>query len=147
MYIREPDDFASDFEVAKGCFVGKSELLDQWEEKIHQEFGNDLYIVRADDHFLELLNPKVNKGNGLKELTEKPSEETPENTPNQSQDQQNNQITGTEKPVGNNNANNDSQTSSTTVVKTNDQTALLPIVCMLGVSIVGIVLLKRRNNY
>lgn len=71
LYIREPDDFASDFEVAKGCFVGKSELLDQWEEKIHQEFGNDLYIVRADDHFLELLNPKVNKGNGLKELTEK----------------------------------------------------------------------------
>ena len=71
LYIREPDDFDSDFEVAKGCFVGTKELLDQWEEKVRQEFGNDLYVVRADDHFLELLNPKVNKGNGLKELTEK----------------------------------------------------------------------------
>lgn len=71
LYIREPDELPSDFEIAKGCFATKAKLLDQWEDKIRQEFGQELYIVRADDCFLELLHPNVNKGTGLKELTEK----------------------------------------------------------------------------
>ena len=71
LYIRQPDELPSDFEVAKGCFVGTEKLIDQWEEKIRQEFEQNLYIVRADPHFLELLHPGVSKGNGLKELTEK----------------------------------------------------------------------------
>lgn len=70
LYIRQPDELPADFEVAKGCFATKAELLDQWEDTIKQEFGQELYIVRADDYFLELLHPNVNKGNGLKELTE-----------------------------------------------------------------------------
>lgn len=59
LYIREPDELPSDFEIAKGCFATKAKLLDQWEDKIRQEFGQELYIVRADDCFLELLHPNV----------------------------------------------------------------------------------------
>ena len=71
LYIRQPDELPADFEIAKGCFVGKEQLIDQWEEKISQEFEKDLYVVRADSCFLELLHPGVSKGNVLKELTEK----------------------------------------------------------------------------
>lgn len=71
LYIREPDELPTDFAVAKGCFVGRADLMDHWESKIRQEFGQDLYVVRADPHFVELLHPNVSKGNGLKELTEK----------------------------------------------------------------------------
>ncbi|WP_297819477.1 Cof-type HAD-IIB family hydrolase [uncultured Lactobacillus sp.] len=71
MLIRQPDDFPKSFEVSKGCFVGEADLLDKVEPKLHQKFGGELYIVRADDHFLEVLNPKVNKGNGLVELGQK----------------------------------------------------------------------------
>lgn len=71
LYIREPDELPADFAVAKGCFVGRVDLMDHWEDKIRAEFGQDLYVVRADPHFIELLHPNVNKGNGIKELTEK----------------------------------------------------------------------------
>lgn len=71
MLIREPDEFPDDFMISKGCFVGDSNLLDQVESLVRKEFAKDLYVVRADRNFLELLNPKVNKGNGLKELGEK----------------------------------------------------------------------------
>ena len=59
------------FEISKGCFVGSKEILDQVEPTLREKFSKDLYIVRADDHFLECLHPNVNKGNGLKELGEK----------------------------------------------------------------------------
>lgn len=153
--IAQLETYVEDKEV--NDLMAKSETILENKDKYTQEsldqLSNVLSDLKAavesgDKELIQSAYAKVDQAiQNLKELTEKPSEETPENTPNQSQDQQNNQITETEKPVGNNNANNDSQTSSTTVVKTNDQTALLPIVCMLGVSIIGIVLLKRRNNY
>lgn len=71
MLIRQPDEFDKDFEVSKGCFVGQKEILDRVEPKLRKKFGDELYIVRADDNFLEVLNPKVNKGNGLLELGQK----------------------------------------------------------------------------
>ncbi len=71
MLIRQPDEFPDDYEVAKGCFVGDTELLNKVEPILRKEFGEQLYVVRADDHFLEVLNPKVSKGNGLLELGEK----------------------------------------------------------------------------
>lgn len=153
--IAQLETYVDDKEI--NDLMAESETILENKDKYTQEsldqLSNVLSDLKAavesgDKELIQSAYAKVDQAiQNLKELTEKPSEETPENTPNQSQDQQNNQITGTEKPVGNNNANNDSQTSSTTVVKTNDQTALLPIVCMLGVSIIGIVLLKRRNNY
>lgn len=68
LYVRTPDELPDDFSVAKGCFVGDPELLDRYQESITAEFNKDLYVIRSDPHFIELLNPKVNKGNGLKEL-------------------------------------------------------------------------------
>lgn len=71
MLIRQPEEFPDDYEVAKGCFVGDTELLNKVESILRKEFGEQLYVVRAADHFLEVLNPKVSKGNGLLELGEK----------------------------------------------------------------------------
>ncbi|MDF7683594.1 Cof-type HAD-IIB family hydrolase [Lactobacillus sp. ESL0679] len=68
LYVRTPDELPNNFSVAKGCFVGESELLDRYQDSISAEFGKELYVIRSDPHFIELLNPKVNKGNGLKEL-------------------------------------------------------------------------------
>ncbi|WEV43319.1 Cof-type HAD-IIB family hydrolase [Lactobacillus sp. ESL0684] len=70
LYVRTPDELPADFQAAKGCFVGTPELLDQWEEAIKQAFSSELYVIRSDPHFIELLNPKVNKGNGLSELSQ-----------------------------------------------------------------------------
>ena len=71
MFIRTPDEMPKDFQISKGCFVGSKDILDKVEPNLREKFSNDLYIVRADDHFLECLHPNVNKGNGLKELGEK----------------------------------------------------------------------------
>lgn len=72
LYIRNPDQLPEDnIPIAKGCFVGKPELLDQWEKQIRKEFGKELYVVRADPHFLELLNSEVSKGYALKQLCQK----------------------------------------------------------------------------
>ncbi len=68
LYVRNPEEIPDDLEIAKGCFVSDSDLLDQWEDKIRKVFGKDLNVVRDDKNFLELLNPRVSKGNGLKEL-------------------------------------------------------------------------------
>lgn len=72
LYIRTPDQVPEDnIRIAKGCFVGKPSLLDEYEPLVRKTFGKKLYVVRADPHFLELLNPAVNKGNGLRELCDK----------------------------------------------------------------------------
>ena len=71
MFIRKPSDFDDDFMISKGGYVGDKDKLDEVEPLLRKEFGQDLYIVRADDHFLELLNPNVNKGNALHDLGEK----------------------------------------------------------------------------
>ena len=71
MFIRTPDEMPNDFQISKGCFVGDKDLLDQVEPVLRAKFSHELYIVRADDHFLECLHPNVNKGSGLKELGEK----------------------------------------------------------------------------
>ena len=68
LYVRNPDEIPSDIAIAKGCFVGASELIDSVEPLVRARFEKDLYVVRADKNFLEVLNPKVNKGNGLREL-------------------------------------------------------------------------------
>lgn len=69
MFIRQPDEMPVDFKISKGCFVSQNpKILDKIESKVRERFEKQLYVVRADDHFLEVLNPKVSKGNGLIEL-------------------------------------------------------------------------------
>ncbi|CCI81834.1 hypothetical protein FC41_GL000957 [Lactobacillus hominis DSM 23910 = CRBIP 24.179] len=71
MLIRDPSEMPENFKISKGCFVGDSEILNEVEVKLRKQFEQEIYIVRADDHFLEVLNPRVNKGNGLVELGQK----------------------------------------------------------------------------
>ncbi len=100
-------------------------------------------VESGDKELIQSAYAKVNEAiQNLKELTKNPSEETTEkpteNPSKQPEEQQ--------KPVVNTDTNKN-QTSSSTVVKTNDETMLLPVMVMLGLSVTGIVLLKKRNNY
>lgn len=68
--VRQPDELPNDFQITKGAFVGNPAKLDQIQPLVEQTFGHEMYIVRAGKQFLELMNPKVNKGQALKELTQ-----------------------------------------------------------------------------
>lgn len=72
LYIRLPDQIPEEeIRIAKGCFVGKKTQLNQIEEKVRKTFGKDLYVVRVNDRFLELLSPDVNKGQALAQLCDR----------------------------------------------------------------------------
>lgn len=72
LYIRLPDQIPEEeIRIAKACYVGSKKQLDEIEAKVRKNFGKDLYIVRANDRCLELLNPKVNKGRALKQLCDR----------------------------------------------------------------------------
>ncbi|WP_201330311.1 HAD-IIB family hydrolase, partial [Lactobacillus nasalidis] len=58
-------------DIAKACFVGSQDLLDSVEAEVKQDWSQDFNVLRTDPRFLELLNPKVNKGQGLEELCER----------------------------------------------------------------------------
>lgn len=68
--VRQLDELPNDFQITKGAFVGDPAKLDQIQSLVEQTFGHEMYIVRAGKQFLELMNPKVNKGQALKELTQ-----------------------------------------------------------------------------
>lgn len=71
LYIRQPDELdLAKLKIAKGCFVGTEELLDQSEDAVKERFGSELSVVRTDPRFLEVLNKESNKGAGLAELAE-----------------------------------------------------------------------------
>lgn len=68
LLIRTPDELPDNFEIAKGLFVGEKDQLDAIEAGVRATFGQDFYVVRAGQNFLELMNPVVNKGQALKDL-------------------------------------------------------------------------------
>ncbi len=55
LYIRQPDELPADFEIAKGCFVGKEQLIDQWEEiRVNRQKRNhSLSKLRSEPNELE----------------------------------------------------------------------------------------------
>ena len=72
LYIRNPEELPEEkMRIAKGCFVGDSYILDEFEPKIRKEFKKDLSVIRTDPYFLELFALHVNKGNALRELASK----------------------------------------------------------------------------
>lgn len=68
--VREPDELPNDFEITKAAIVGEKETLDGYEQPVKTEFGDEFYVVRAADNFLEIMHQGVNKGIGLQKLTE-----------------------------------------------------------------------------
>lgn len=69
IYIRTPDELDPEFEITKAAIVGEKADLDKFEAPVKAEFGNDYYVVRAGDYFLEIMNETANKGTGLENLT------------------------------------------------------------------------------
>lgn len=70
IFVREPDELASDFEIAKAAIVGEKETLDQYEQAVKDEFADEYYVVRAGANFIEIMHPEVNKGEGLTTLAD-----------------------------------------------------------------------------
>ncbi|GHV36935.1 haloacid dehalogenase [Spirochaetia bacterium] len=50
----------------KSMFLGEPEVQDAIRPKIEERFGKSLYMARSLRTFLEILNPNVSKGEGLK---------------------------------------------------------------------------------
>lgn len=148
--IAQLETYVDDKEVNN--LMTESETILENKDKYTQESLDQLSNVLSDlkvavesgdKELIQSAYAKVDEAiQNLKELTKNPSEETTEkpteNPSKQPEEQQ--------KPVVNTDTNKN-QTSSSTVVKTNDETMLLPVMVMLGLSVTGIVLLKKRNNY
>ena len=49
----------------KSMFVAEPEVLDLLRPRLDKEFGNNVYIARTLRTFLEIMNAKVSKGQGL----------------------------------------------------------------------------------
>ncbi|KRO15612.1 Cof-type HAD-IIB family hydrolase [Lacticaseibacillus saniviri] len=70
LFIRQPDELASDFAIAKGSFVGDATMLDQVAPMVTAAFSPQLAVIRTAPNFLEVVHPEVNKGAALQQLAE-----------------------------------------------------------------------------
>lgn len=66
--IRTPDELGDDFSIVKAIFVGETDELNRIEPAVVKEFGQQHYIVRAADNFLEVMNAAASKGAALEIL-------------------------------------------------------------------------------
>ncbi|UQS83857.1 Cof-type HAD-IIB family hydrolase [Bombilactobacillus thymidiniphilus] len=69
--IRTPQELSDNVDLIKGAFVGDKMQLDKQEAQVKAQFGQDNYIVRAADNFLEIMHPDVSKGAALRMLAAK----------------------------------------------------------------------------
>lgn len=67
--IKDFDDYENDFSI-KCLFIDKTSVLDELKKKIEKRLSN-VYIVRSTPIYLEVLNDKANKVNGVKFILEK----------------------------------------------------------------------------
>lgn len=68
LLIRTPDELGDDFSIVKAIFVGETDELNRIEPAVVKEFGQQHYIVRAADNFLEVMNAAASKGAALEIL-------------------------------------------------------------------------------
>lgn len=69
--VRKPEELSKNCQVIKAVFCDEAKKLDAIEADVVKEFGQDNYVVRAHDYFLEVMHKNVNKGVALKFLAEK----------------------------------------------------------------------------
>jgi hydroxymethylpyrimidine pyrophosphatase-like HAD family hydrolase len=50
----------------KGMFLAEGEVQEQIRPQLAERFGGDLYVARTLRTFLEIMNPRVSKGEGLR---------------------------------------------------------------------------------
>lgn len=65
IFVRQPDEMPADFELAKVVFCGDADRLDAVTPAVEKTFGETHYVVRADTHFLEVMNAQASKGQAL----------------------------------------------------------------------------------
>ncbi|WP_068269121.1 Cof-type HAD-IIB family hydrolase [Caviibacter abscessus] len=64
LIIRDFDDYDNEFSI-KCLFIDETDVLDELKKKIESRISN-IYIVRSTPNYLEVLNEKANKVNGVK---------------------------------------------------------------------------------
>jgi Cof subfamily protein (haloacid dehalogenase superfamily) len=53
---------------SKIIFVGAKSVIDEQEKLFRERWGDEVYICRTWDHYLEFLNPRANKADGMEAL-------------------------------------------------------------------------------
>lgn len=66
--IREPDQLPADFEMLKVIINESKEKLDAITPLVETEFGNDYYVIRTGEGFLEIMPKGIDKGSALEYL-------------------------------------------------------------------------------
>lgn len=69
LIVRNFDDYDNEFSI-KCLFIDETEVLDELKKKIEKRLSN-IYIVRSTPKYLEVLNEKANKVNGVKFILNK----------------------------------------------------------------------------
>jgi len=69
LFIRTPDQLPNNFEITKAIINENKDKLDSITDLVNQEFGEDCYIIRTGDGFLELMPKEIDKGSALKILS------------------------------------------------------------------------------
>jgi len=78
LFIKTPDQLPNDFEITKAIINESKVKLDSITDLVNQEFGDDCYIIRTGDGFLELMPQNVDKGSALRVLSKKLNIDIPE---------------------------------------------------------------------
>jgi len=71
LFIKTPDQLPNDFEITKAIINENKVKLDSIADLVNQKFGDDCYIIRTGDGFLELMPQHVDKGSALIALSQK----------------------------------------------------------------------------
>ncbi|KRN23557.1 Cof-type HAD-IIB family hydrolase [Lacticaseibacillus camelliae] len=66
-----PAQAPADYRYVKGMLTAPKAVLDAIEPSAREAFGDAYYVVRSTPFFLEVMNPKANKGEGLQALATK----------------------------------------------------------------------------
>ncbi|MFD1440417.1 Cof-type HAD-IIB family hydrolase [Lacticaseibacillus hegangensis] len=66
-----PAQVPADFRYVKGMLTAPKAVLDAIEPSARAAFGDAYYVVRSTPFFLEVMNPKANKGSGLSALAKR----------------------------------------------------------------------------
>jgi len=67
-FLQMPQDLKGD--LTKILLIGESHELDQMQDKLTENFTDQINITKSKDHFLEISHPMATKGNALRELAD-----------------------------------------------------------------------------
>lgn len=68
LYLKEPDELPTDFQIVKAIINGSEDKLDAVTAMVHDHYDQDYFVVRTGAGFLEIFPKDVNKGEAVKVL-------------------------------------------------------------------------------